>query len=79
MEDPEVSLAVVVKLEVILVTVVVVIQAVCVAGDARWRATPEVLPKAVSQSGRLSQEQHLVLQPRLLLSCLCTSVLNRLL
>ena len=49
---------------------------VCVPGDAGWRAAPEVLPKAVSQSGRLSQD--LVLWTRLLLSCLCTSVLNRL-
>lgn len=51
---------------------------VYVPGDAGWRTAPEVLPKAVSQSGRLSQEQHLVLWTRLLLSCLCTSVLNRL-
>lgn len=47
-------MVVVVKIEVVIVIVVVVIQSVYVPGDAGRRATPEVLPKAVSQSGRLS-------------------------
>lgn len=46
------------------------------AGITGWKTTPEMLSKAVSQSGWLSEKQHLVLRAGLLLSHLCTSVTN---
>lgn len=49
-EDAEASVVVITETEAIIA----VMQPVCMPGDARRRTTSEVLPKAVSQSGRLS-------------------------